>query len=121
MKNSNFDFDSGNLVSITEEMRENSTKYSLNRVDCDLHREENDVIEKVIRVKRITAPNKTEKWKIFEDTKVVYVLEGTKLNSKEREYLKTVDGFNFLLSQYKSGITSFNNLRNELKKKISKP
>lgn len=121
MKKNNFDFDTYDVVSITEEMKENSSKYNLNRFDYDLHREENNKIEKVLRVKRITSPNKTERWKIFEDTKIMYVLEGNKLNNKEKEYLRTAEGFNFLLSQYKLGISSFTTLRNELKKKISKP
>jgi len=120
MKNSNFDFDCGSIISITDEMKENNNKYTLNRHDYDLHREENNTVEKVLRVKRFSLPNKEERWKVFEDNKVMYILEGNKLNNKEKDYLRTVEGFNFLLSQYKLGISSFVALRNELKKKITK-
>lgn len=117
MKN-NMDMDSFNIVSITEEMKENNTKYSLNRMDYDLHREENNTIEKVLRVKRFTVPNKGERWKVFEDNKIMFILEGSKLNNKEKEFLRTLEGFNFLLSQYKNGIKSLNALRTDLKKML---
>ena len=115
MKNS---IDSDDLISITDEMKENNTKYSLNKFDFDLHREENNKIEKVLRVSRISSPSKGERWKIFEDNKVIFVLEGSKLNNKEKDYLRTVEGFNFLISQYKIGIKSFTSLRNEIKKNL---
>jgi hypothetical protein len=118
MKN-NSDDDSYHVVSITDEMKEKNTKYSLNKFEYDFHREENNTIEKIIRVKRFSVPNNGEKWKIFEDNKVMFILEGNKLNNKEKEYLKTVAGFNFLISQYKQGIKSFNALKSELKKIIS--
>jgi hypothetical protein len=63
-------------------------------------------------------PNKGEKWKIFEDNKVMFVVEGTKLTNKEKEFLRTIDGVNFLITQYKQGIKSFNSLKNEIKKKL---
>lgn len=103
---------------ITEEVKDQNTKYNLSKFEYDLYHEEDDVAEKVIRVKRISMPNKGEKWKIFEDNKAMFVIEGTKLNNKEKEFLRTVDGVNFLIAQYKSGIKSFNSLKNEIKKKL---
>lgn len=103
---------------ITEEVKDQNTKYNLSKFEYDLYHEEDDVAEKVIRVKRVSMPNKGEKWKIFEDNKVMFVVEGTKLNNKEKEFLRTVDGVNFLISQFKGGIKSFNSLKNEIKKKL---
>lgn len=93
-------------------------KYSLSKFEYDLYHEEDDKAEKVIRVKRVSMPNKGEKWKIFEDNKVMFILEGTKLTNKEKDFLRTVDGVNFLITQYKAGIKSFNSLKNEIKKKL---
>ena len=45
----------------------------------------------------------------------------TKISKKEREYLQTVDGFNFILSQAKVGIKSLNSFKVELKKVFNKP
>lgn len=94
------------------------TRSILNKHEFDLFYEEKDVVEKVIRVKRVQMPNKCEKWKIFENTKAVFVLDGTKISKKEKEFLYTIDGVNFLISQYKDGIRSLNKLKVELKKRI---
>lgn len=94
------------------------SKHNLSKFDYDLYHEEDDVAEKVIRVKRVSMPNKGEKWKIFEDNKVMFIVEGTKLTNKEKDFLRTVDGVNFLIAQYKAGIKSFNSLKTEIKKKL---
>lgn len=101
-----------------EEVKGDGQKYNLSKFEYDLYHEEDDKTEKVIRVKRVSMPNKGEKWKISEDNKVMFVLEGTKLTNKEKEFLRTADGVNFLIAQYKVGIKSFNSLKNEIKKKL---
>lgn len=102
----------------SEESKDSNMKYNLSKFEYDLYHEEDDKSEKVIRVKRVSMPNKGEKWKIFEDNKVMFIVEGTKLNNKEKDFLRTVDGVNFLIAQYKAGIKSFNSLKNEIKKKL---
>lgn|SRR5574337_76202 len=101
-----------------EEIKDNNLKHNLSKFEYDLYHEEDDVAEKVIRIKRVSMPNKGEKWKIFEDNKLMFTLEGTKLTNKEKDFLRTVDGVNFLISRYKDGIKSFNYLKNEIKKKL---
>lgn len=108
------------LTSITDEMKDQNNKYNLNKFEFDLFNEEKNVPQKVIRVKRVSLPNKGEKWKFFEDNKNVFTIDGEKLTNKEKEFLRTADGINFLLLQYKEGIKSFNSLKQEIKKKISK-
>jgi len=106
---------------ITEEVKDQNSKYSLSKFDDDLYHEEDDVANKVIRVKRVSMPNNNEKWKITSDNKLIFTIEGTKISKKEREYLQTVDGFNFILSQAKVGIKSLNSFKVELKKVFNKP
>ena len=103
---------------ISEDVKDGNSRYNLSKFEYDLYHEEDDTTEKVIRVKRVSMPNKGEKWKIFEDNKVMFTLEGTKLNNKEKDFLRTVEGVNFLIAQYKNGIKSFNSLKNEIKKKL---
>lgn len=105
-------------ASSAEDFKDPNQKYNLSKFDYDLYHEEDDVAEKVIRVKRISLPNKGERWKIFEDGKVAFIVEGAKLNNKEKDFLRTVDGVNFLISQFKHGIKSFNSLKGEIKKKL---
>lgn len=88
------------------------------KYNLDLYHEEDDIAEKVIRVKRISLPNDGSRWKVMENDKVIFTLEGTDLTKREREYLLTVDGFNFLLLQAKIGIESLNVFRQNLKDKL---
>jgi len=106
------------VTPVTEEFKDQNQKYNLSKFEFDLYHEEYDTTEKVIRVKRVSLPNKGEKWKIFEDNKVMFVVEGMKLTNKEKEFLRTPEGFNFLIAQYKLGIKSFNSLKTEIKKKL---
>ena len=42
----------------------------------------------------------------------MFVVEGSKLTNKERLFLRTVEGINFLLSQYKNNYLALNNSTN---------
>lgn len=103
---------------ITEEMKNQNSKYSLSKFDFDLYHEEDDIANKVIRIKRISIPNKGERWKILEDNKVMMTIESNKLTNKEIDFLRSVEGINFLMKQYKEGIVSFNALKKEIKKQL---
>lgn len=102
----------------TEEIKDSTAKHTLSKFEYDLYHEEDDVSLPVIRVKRVNLPNKGERWRIFEDNKVMFTVEGTKLTNKEKDFLRTIDGVNFLIAQYKQGIKSFNALKTEIKKKL---
>lgn len=108
--------DSG--MQMSDEFKDQNFKYNLSKFEYDLYHDEDDIVEKVIRVKRFSLPNNGEKWKIFEDNKAMYIVEGAKLTKKEREFLRSIDGITFLVQQYKSGINSFNHLKTELRKRI---
>jgi hypothetical protein len=102
-----------------EDFKDPILKGNLSKFDYDLYKEEDDISEKVIRIKRMSMPNKGEKWRVFDDNKVILTIEGTKLTNKEKEFLRTVEGVNFLIAQFKSGnIKSFNALKKEIKKKV---
>lgn len=102
-----------------EDYKEISIKTNASKFESDLYREDEDVPGKSIRVKRIYMPNKSEKWKVFEDTKVIFVLDGESLSKKERSFLKTVSGMNFLISQFKNAIPSISHLKKEIKKQLT--
>jgi hypothetical protein len=109
-----------NIPTTTEEGKDQNSRYNLSKFEYDLYHEEDDVAEKVIRVKRVSLPNKGERWKVMNDNKLIFTIEGSKISKKEKEYLQTADGFNFILSQAKIGIKSLNNFRSELKKVIGR-
>jgi|SRR6185436_8704916 len=101
----------------SEDFKDQNLKYSLSKFEYDLYHDEDNKLEKIIRVKRF-ANSKEEKWKIFEDNKIILTVEGSKLNNKEKEFLRTPEGVNFLILQYKNGIESFSIIKNEIKKKL---
>ena len=102
----------------TDDSKDQSLKYNLSKFEYDLYHDDDNKAEKVIRVRRMSLPNKGERWKIFEDNKVVLIIEGTKLTNKEKEFLRTVDGVNFLITQYKGGTKSFSAIKQEIKKAL---
>ena len=99
-----------------------SFKYNLNKYDYDLYHDEDDVVNKIIRIKRFELPNSGEKWKVFEDNKEKFIIDGHKLNKKEKSFLRSIDGINFVINLFKNGIRSFNffkiQLKNELKNRV---
>ncbi len=107
-------------ASAPEEFKDPNLKCNLSKFEYDLYHEEDDIAEKVIRVKRVTMPNKDDKWKVMSDNKLIWTVEGNALSKKERTFLQTIEGFNFILCQAKVGIKSLNSFKNELKKIINK-
>lgn len=99
-----------------EEPKDNNIKYVLSKFEYDLYHEEDNIVEPIIRVKRVSMPNKCEKWKIMIDNKLIFTIESHKISKSEREFLQTASGFNFMLSQAKIGIKSLNAFKTELKK-----
>jgi hypothetical protein len=89
-----------------------------NRYDYELYDEEQNLVEKVFRVKKSASSSKSEKWRIHCNNEVILTIEGTKLSKKEKIFLRTANGFNFLIAQTKVGIKSFNKLKIELKKVV---
>jgi len=106
---------------IDTDSKSSGTKHILSKFEYDLYKEEEDIQLPIIRVKYFSLPNKGERWKVFENNAVVFVIEGSKLNVKEKEFLRTIDGANFLIGQQKLGIKSFSRLKAEIKKRLKKP
>lgn len=100
------------------EYQEQSHRHSLNSNDQELYKEEDDIANTLVRVKRVSLPSKGVNWKIFVDNKNVEIIEGAKLSQKEKSFLNGVDGILFIMSYYKTGWKSFSNFKSELKKKI---
>jgi len=109
----NKDYTSDNL----ENKEYTSNKPILSKYDYELFDESKDQVEKLIRVKRI-ASKQNERWRILVDNEPILTVEGVRLSKKEKEYLRTAAGFNFLLESYKIGINTVVGLKAELKKKI---
>ena len=105
--------------SSSEGIKDFQLKYNINKLERDFYHEEDNIIEKIINVKRtVSLSNDSEQWKILENNKNIFSIEGDKLTEKEKEFLRTVEGVNFIIKLYKIGINSFNLFKIELKKKL---
>lgn len=104
-----------NNTTISDDIRSHNIKYSLSKHDDDLYHEEDDIEMSVLRIKYVRG----DKWKMIDEhNKVVFTLDGAKLNKNERIFLRSVDGFNFLMAEFRRGFRSFNTLKLALKKKM---
>lgn len=106
------------IPTISDEFKEQNIKFTLSKHEDDLFDEEDDKTFKVIRVKRTGMPGRGEKWKIFDDTELVLTLEGYKLTKKEKIFLRSIDGINFLMAQFKTGAKSFHAIKLSIKDQI---
>lgn len=107
--------DSHENQTISDSFKEQNVKFVLSKKEDDLYHDEDNIVHKLIRVKRVGMPNKGEKWKIVDENKVIFTLDGHKLTKKERAFLYTIDGVNFLIEQFKTGAKSFNAIKTALK------
>lgn len=95
-------------------------KYPLSKFDFELYDEAKAIPARVVRVKRMSSAAKGERWRIFDGEELKFVLDGSKLSKKERSFLQTISGVNWLISEFKIGFKSFNELRSRLKSKMVK-
>jgi len=94
------------------------SKYPLSKADFELYDETKAMPASVFRVKRMSSAAKGERWRFMKNEELQFVLEGSKLSKKECMFLRTVEGVNFLVAEFKIGFKSFNELRSRLKQKI---
>jgi len=86
------------------------------KADNELFQEEDYVPQTLINVKRVTSKRETkEDWVIYQDKKIVLRLKGNRFSTKEKQFLRTVDGMKFIISEYKNGLKSINAFKNKLK------
>lgn len=106
-------------VMAEETTKDSYSPHTLSKFDYDLYKEDDDVKLPIIRVKYVELPHNGARWKVSSDNKMIFVIEGSKLNKKEKEFLRTINGANFILSCAKLGFTSLNKFRKELKNHLS--
>jgi len=89
----------------------------LNNQSNELFDDESHIVHKLINVKRVVLPKNGENWEVLEDHRVVFTLKGVRLTNKEKALLRTVEGIQLLMTEYKTGNTSVAGIRRKLKEK----
>lgn len=95
--------------------RETNSKYLLSRFDFELFDEESNKKHTLYQVKRTTGKTlEDDKWKVLENNKHLFTIEASNLSEKELDFIKTIDGFNFILNCAKNNISSVRSFMKEL-------
>lgn len=90
------------------------------RQDNELFDEESYKPGTLISVKRhVFSSSKEEDWGIYSDKTCVMNLKGSRFSKKEKEFLRTVNGVNFIISGYKSGWKNISEFKRMIKKSMS--
>ena len=98
-----------------DESQSTSRSSSL-RQDHEFFCDEDYVPLNMINVKRVTLPSGDEDWEIYNDKTCVFILKGIRFNKKEKNFLRTPDGFRFIIDGYKSGYKSVSDFKKHIKK-----
>jgi len=102
-----------------EENKEFNIKSNLSKFEDDLFHEEDYVPGKIIRVKKTGTPAKGEKWKIYQDDKIAMTIDGEYLTGKEKKFLYSYEGINFIITQYKENVNNITKFKKNLKNHLS--
>ena len=84
------------------------------RNDNELFKDEDYIVQPLVQIKRQDKKD-GEVWKILEDGKVSVVLPANRFTNKEKDFLRTLPGFQFLINGYKKGWRSVNKFKLGLK------
>ncbi len=104
------------MISVSDETANNvSATYNLRTAD-ELYDEQKDIVYPIIRIKRITRPRKNERWEIIENDEVCLSIKRNTLTNTDANFLCTVDGIKFVLSEFKNGARTAGKLRESLRK-----
>lgn len=89
--------------------------FHLLKAENELFKEESNLVQTLIQVKRKETKKNGEEWFILENKEIVMHLKNSRLNTQEKAFLRTLDGVQFLIKQYKNGVTSFAKMKEALK------
>lgn len=84
------------------------------RQENELFDDDSYVPQQIISVKRVEY-GKGEDWEIFADDKIVMTIKGVRFSAKERKFLRSVEGIQFLMRGYKAGWKSVSEFKRNLK------
>jgi hypothetical protein len=100
---------------IPEDIKDTTPKYNLSKFEYDLYHDEDNIVMPLIRLKYFYTLNKGERWKLLKNDKIIFIITGARITVKCKNFLKTVEGVNFVIENYKQGIISSNKMKEALK------
>lgn len=105
---------------LKNELGNTSGSFHLSKMDNDLFKEDNNVINTVFRVKRKETKKSGESWHIFSDDLEILEIKAYRLSKAEKEFFRGVEGIKFLLECAKNNVLTVVKVKEALKLKDKK-
>jgi hypothetical protein len=87
------------------------------RVDNELFKDEDDIVYDTVSVKRTSSTRHGENWDILVNGKSSLKLKGDRFTKKEKEFLRTPAGVQFVIAEFKNGCSSINKFKQMMRDK----
>lgn len=78
--------------------------------------DDSNVVHEIISIRKVMLPNNGLCWEVLRDKKVIISINSNRLTKKERSFLSSVDGMQFLIAQIKSGVFKLKDIKSNIKK-----
>lgn len=88
--------------------------FHLLKADNDLFDEKKNIKERLITIRHLRLAKKKEDWLILENNKVALRLKDYRLSKNEKNFLRSIEGFQFLIAQWKAGVKSVSGLKRQM-------
>ena len=92
--------------------------FHLTKAENEFFKEEMYKPNSLIRIKRKFSKKNGEEWQILQDGQLALTLKASRFTLAEREFLHSVEGMQFLILSFKSGLGSAAKIKEALKKKL---
>lgn len=92
--------------------------YHLTKAENEFFKDELYKPGSVIRIKRKSSKKNGEEWQVLQDGDLVLSIKGSRFNSSEREFLRTPEGFQFIMASFKAGASSVSKIKKLIKSKL---
>ena len=93
-------------------------KSGILRQNNELFDDEDNVVHKIIRVRRKKTSSKGEYWEILENDKVVLELKGYRFSNKEKQFLRMPEGIKAIMKLYQEGNYSVSKIKKGIEPEI---
>jgi hypothetical protein len=88
-------------------------KLSLIKQDSEFFNDEDYIPGNSVRVKRVSNSSH-EDWKVFINEEERLILKGIRFSSKEKDFLRTIEGVTFIIDGIKNGWKSVSEFKRQL-------
>jgi hypothetical protein len=92
--------------------------FHLTKADNEFFKEESYKPNSIIRIKRKFSKKNGEEWQIHQDGKIALTLKENRFTIAEKKFLHSVEGMQFLMSAFKSGLSSVAKIKEAMKEKL---